>query len=236
MDIQAFIFNWNGQSENTILLESIINNSINDVRVINSDDKLTLEKWINIGNSAYFSEQFRTALNLFDGEIFMHVQGDVKYSNWDLLIRDAIKFMRLYEAGIYAPNIDYTWYSSERADINSIIFCHNRLKMVSTTDETVWFIHKSVLERLRLCLEYFAGNKFGWGWDLVIAALSFEIGKPVIRDYEHTVFHPKGTGYSDHTARDEMFQLFNRLEPKRRALISRMIGDEDSRNTICEYF
>ena len=65
MKILCFIFSWKGQFEKAKQLEKQLSPFV-DTYVVNSEDENAPDKWINIGNECYFSDQFRTALGLFD--------------------------------------------------------------------------------------------------------------------------------------------------------------------------
>jgi hypothetical protein len=236
MNIQPFIFNWNNQFDKTCHIEDSLSKIFDKVTVINSDDNNTKEGWINLGNDAYFSDQFRKALDLFDGDILMHVQGDVKYDNWEKLVEDARIYFDYYDAGIYAPNIDYTWYSSENADINSIESDHPNIKMVACTDETVWFIRKEIIKEMYDRNVDFSNNKMGWGWDIVLASICFVNGRPVIRDYNHTIDHPPGTNYNKDIAGKEMEEVWRTLDDQLKIAFSLIKGSRYDREKLSEYF
>lgn len=233
MNIQPFIFNWNNQFEKTCTIEDSLKKKFDKIVVINSDDNNTREGWINIGNESYFSDQFRKALELFDGDVLFHIQGDVSYTNWNQLIEDAKTYIKYYNAGIYAPNIDYTWYSSENTDIQSLESDHPNIKMVSCTDETVWFIRKEIIQEMVNRKVDFSKNTMGWGWDLVLAGICFLKGNPVIRDYNHTIDHPMGTNYDKGKASEEMLYLWNSLDSDLKEVISYIKGN---REQIAKYF
>ena len=236
-DIQPFIFNWPGQFEKVCKIEQELNKVFDKVFVINSDENNLKEDWINIGNDAYFSDQFRKALELYnkDKKVLFHIQGDTQYDNWEGLINDALKYFDEYEWGIYAPDIANIWYTGEYADINSIESSHDNIKMCACTDETVWFIHLDVIQNFykRNLLDAFANNKMGWGWDLVMCSLSFLMGRPVIRDYNHLIDHKLGTNYNKEDASKEMIQLRSRLENEIRECIDYIKTDK---NQISRYF
>lgn len=236
MDIQPFVFNWNNQFQKTCDIEKSLSSIFDKVTVINSDDNNTKEGWIDMGDESYFSDQFKKALELFDGDILMHVQGDVKYDNWEKLVEDAREYFDYYDAGIYAPNIDYTWYSSENADINSLESDHPNIKMVACTDETVWFIKKEIIQEMFDRKVDFSQNKMGWGWDLVLCAICFVKGIPVIRDYNHTIDHPPGTNYNKDIAGKELSYLFQSLDEDLKVAISLIKGTEEQREKIFAYF
>jgi len=233
MNIQPFIFNWNNQFKKTSLIEDSLKKKFDNVFVINSDDDNTKEGWVNIGNECYFSDQFRKALELFDGDVLFHIQGDVSYDKWETLVEDAKKYFEYYNAGIYAPNIDYTWYSSENTDIESLQSEHSNIKMVACTDETVWFIKKEIIQEMFERKIDFSDNTMGWGWDLVLCGISFLNGLPVIRDYNHTISHPMGTDYNKEKASTEMLNLWNSLDPDLKEVVSYIKGN---REKIVKYF
>lgn len=227
MNIQPFIFNWNRQFEKSCAIEDSLKKIFDKVTVINSDDNNTREGWIDIGDESYFSDQFRKALELFDGDVLLHIQGDVSYDKWEELIEDAKKYLEYYDAGIYAPNIDYTWYSAENADIVSLESEHPNIKMVASTDETVWFVRKELIQEMLDRKIDFSKNTMGWGWDLVLAAISFVNGRPVIRDYNHTINHPMGTNYNTEKAAQEMLDLWNSLDQDIKEIVSHIKGDRE---------
>ena len=233
MDIQPFIFNWNRQFEKSCAIEDALKPIFNKVTVINSDDNNTREGWVDIGDESYFSDQFRKALDLFDGDVLFHIRGDVVYDKWEELVEDAKKYFEHYNAGIYAPNIDYTWYSAENSDIDTLASDHPNIKMVASTDETVWFIKKEIIQEMLDRKVNFSNNKMGWGWDLVLAAICFSNSRPVIRDYNHTIDHPRGTDYNKEQAGQEMYDLWISLEDDIKKIVSYIKGD---REKISEYF
>jgi hypothetical protein len=233
MNIQPFIFNWNRQFEKTCAIEDSLSKIFDKVTVINSDDNNTRDGWIDIGDESYFSDQFRKALELFDGDVLLHIQGDVSYDNWEKLIEDAKEYLEYYDAGIYAPNIDYTWYSAENSDINSLESDHENIKMVACTDETVWFIRKEIIQEMSNRKVDFSNNTMGWGWDLVLAAICFVNGRAVIRDYNHTIDHPPGTNYNKDKASKEMLDLWNSLDSDIKEIVSYIKGP---RENLVKYF
>lgn len=215
MKILTFIFNWRGQYDKTI-------EKVNQLReigvvpiVINSDDDHKDYDWHNIGEDSYFTAQFMKALELFHkfkGDVLFHIQGDASYNNWKQLYEDAEKYFEKYEWGIYAPNVDYTWYDSSKVDLQFNIDEPN-LKMVADTDCTCWFIHKDIINMADEKGINFSLYKMGWSFDIVYSALSFMNQRPVLRDYSHTIDHPPGTNYNKEQGEREMHDLFRSLTP-----------------------
>ena len=225
--IHPFIFSWKRQFEKACRIEDQLKEIFGKVTVINSDDENSRDGWINIGDSCYFGEQFRRAVDMFDGDVLFHVQGDVEYDNWKRLVDDAKLYLRFYEAGIYAPNVDYCWWNSSRTDINTRQLEHKNLKLVATTDETVWFIRKEVLAGIRERNIDMTKNPLGWGWDCVLSCISHSKGLPVIRDYRHTIKHPQGTGYNFDAATKGMDDFVASLDEDLRTIYSYIRGDRE---------
>jgi len=211
MKIQTFIFNWRGQYNNTI--EKI--NQFKEIGItpiiINSDENHEEKEWINIGEDSYFTAQFLKALELFDADILFHIQADASYNNWQALMDDAVKYYDKYEWGVYAPNVDYTWYDSSKTDVDRLQLPDTNLKMVANTDCTCWFISKQLIDLVRNREIDFSPYKMGWSFDIVYPAISYINKMPVIRDYRHTVCHPKGTNYNIEQAETEMHELYGEL-------------------------
>jgi hypothetical protein len=238
-DIQPFIFNWNRQFEKTCAIEDTLKEIFDDVTVINSDDNNTREGWINLGDSAYFTSQFTKALELFknDKKVLLHIQGDTEYTDWKGLVNDARKYYNLYEWGVYAPDVTNVWYTPDQTDIGGLQSEDSNIKMVACTDETVWFIHRDVINDFykRDLLKIMTSEtiKMGWGWDLVANGISFIMSRPVIRDYDHQIQHAKGTNYNKETAGQEMVNLWNSLPEDLKECISYIKGD---REKLVKYF
>jgi hypothetical protein len=225
LTIQPFIFTWKRQFQKACVIEDQLREIFPSVVVINSDDDNTRPGWLNIGDSCYFTDQFRKALELFTGDVLFHIQADVEYDNWRKLVDDAKFYLRFYDAGIYAPHVDYTFWTPERADIPSDLLSHAHLKLVGSTDETVWFIRKEVIDGIAERGIDMSTNPFGWGWDCSLACISYAKGMPVIRDYRHTIKHPKGTGYNTAVAENDMNKHIASLDEDLQKLYSYIRGD-----------
>lgn len=215
LSIKPFIFNWKNQYSKTKEKEKALSELNYKVTVINSDESIDEQNWLNIGEEAYFNKQFLSALAIFNNsieDVFFHIQADASYDDWSRLLSDATLYYNKYNWGIYAPNVDYTWYTADKTDINNCTGLEeSNLKFIGSPDCTCWFIHKSVIEKFLLLDIKMSAYKFGWGWDIILPAISYLINRPVIRDYSHTISHPKGTNYNKDKAELEMIDLFNKL-------------------------
>ncbi len=233
MKIQTFIFNWRGQYEKTRAKEEQLIALGKNPIVINSDDDHTHDHWHNIGESSYFTDQFIKAIELFDGDVLFHIQGDASYDNWEKLYQDAEKYYEACDWGIYAPNVDYTWYDASRTNVDSFQFDLDQCRMVANTDCTCWFIHKDVINWYKETKLDFKPYKMGWCWDIIFPALSYIHQRPVIRDYAHTISHPRGTNYDTNQAEREMWDLFQILPKDLQQAFGLIKGN---RQYLCRYY
>lgn len=233
MKIHTIIFNWRGQHNKTLeKIEQLKAIGVNPT-VINSDEAFFLDDWHNIGEESYFTAQFLKAIEVFDGDVLFHIQGDASYNNWAKLYDDAKKYYEEYKWGIYAPNVDYTWYDSTRTDLDMFTVDETPLKMVATPDCTCWFIHKDIIEEAKKREVDFSPYKWGWSFDLVYSALSHMLKRPVLRDYSHTIDHPPGTNYAKDEAEEEMRKLFMSLPEDIKEAFSYIKGD---RTQLAKYY
>ena len=154
MKILTVIFNWRGQFLNTVKKQNQLTAIGVTPVVINSDDEHRIDAphWHNIGEDSYFNAQFLKALEVFessDCDVLFHIQADASYDNWKQLYEDAEKYFEITDWGVYAPNVDYTWYDSIRSDVTTLEFPIDKLKIVANTDCTCWFIHKDIIDEYR---------------------------------------------------------------------------------------
>ena len=232
MNIQTFIFNWRNQYEKTIKKETQLKAIGITPVVINSDDTFKQDHWHNIGEESYFTAQYLKATELFTGDALFHIQADASYGDWEQLYKDAEKYYDIYGWGIYAPNVDYTYYDSSKVDLNFDLEEPN-LKIVSNPDCTCWFVHKDIINETKNRGVDFAPYKMGWSFDIVYTAVSFLNQRPVIRDYLHTIDHPPGTNYNKAQAEQEMYSLYSVLPKDIQEAFSYIKGD---RHLLNKYY
>ena len=233
MNIQTFIFNWRNQYDNTVKKVEQLKLLDKSPIVINSDDEYKKSDWHNIGEESYFTAQMLKALELFDGDVLFHIQADASFDNWQPIYDSAEKYFKRYKWGIYAPNVDYTWYVSERTDLDMFNIAQDNLKMVANTDCTCWMIHKDIInEAIKRKID-FSPYKMGWSFDIIYTALSFMKKRPVLRDYEFTIQHPQGTNYNKGVAEAEMHRFYQSLPEEIQRPFSMIKGD---RNQLSEYY
>jgi hypothetical protein len=230
--IQPFIFNWKNQIQKVLDTEVAIQRIFSNLIVINSDEDNNKQHWINLGDDAYFSDQFLTAIDLFDGDILFHIQGDAVYHNWEGVVASAIENFEKYNWGVYAPNINYTYHDVDKVNIKWDLTKNTNISLVSCTDCTCWFIHKDIIDLIKEKKIDLAKSKYGWGIDMLTCAISYNAGRPVLRDYDHTINHPKGTGYNEDAARKQMYDLYSSIDIDLVTIISHIYRD---RSVLVQY-
>lgn len=207
MNCHGFIFNWVGQEQKTRDKEMQLS-ILDKLTVITSGSRVG-SNWIDVGEDSYFGAQFLKAVEVFDGDVLFHVQGDVSFNDWGSIIQSAAKQFEDPNCGIYAPNVDFTYWTSKRVDLGSLGGDTN-LRLVSNTDCSCWFVRKACIEEFKskfACCFY--DNKYGWGADGVLCDVARRLGLNVIRDYNYTVDHPKGTGYNSIIANFQMHKFLH---------------------------
>lgn len=232
MKIQCFIFSWRGQYNKAVATELALLKTGYEVIVINSDPDNQPSHWVNLGDSAYFTQQWLAACNRFDADVMFHVQADATYDNWPNLFQDAISHYEKYNWGIYAPNVDYTWYDSHRSDVTRAVLPDPGIRLVSNPDCTCWFLHKDVINKFKQLLWDWNFHQLGWGVDLLVCGYSYLMKKPILRNYNHTVDHPQGTKYNSGKAEQEMIELFQRCDPEMQQVI---LAIRNHKETLVEY-
>jgi hypothetical protein len=212
MKIQTFIFNWKRHEANAAALEEKIAR-LAHVVVINSEEGLSARHpgWIHLDDSAYFSEQWNKAIELFNGDLLFHIQADVEFDRFDALFARVESMWTKYTLGIYEPDIRVTipWFRYDKSKLQPI---EPDVFEIPMADCTCWFIDGQIVRKFpRVDVSV---NKFGWGICGVMAALSQLNGRRCIRDYRFTVSHPRGRGYSSAVAEQQRDVYIKSLAPE----------------------
>jgi hypothetical protein len=192
MNIQSFIFNWKGNTDNVLRLERAIE-KLSEVNIINSDESMreARRNWIQLDDSAFFSAQWNKALDIFNADVLFHVQADVEFNEFERLFERACAAFRSHPIGIYEPKIDRP---RRDYDLSKLRMLRDNVFEVPATDCTCWFVAAPVLSENARIDE--RANKYGWGVAATIAALCRRRKLLCVRDYEFLVHHPDGRGYS----------------------------------------
>jgi len=208
MDIIIYILSWNKVTENAIELYNIISKFNKNTYILNCDETFIINEpyMIQCDNSYYFTKQFFKCINHclenHKESYLMTVTADVsKNANWESIIKNCKYGLDNLNAGIVAPNINYT------SHIKKNYIVENNFWSVPNTDCTVWAINPIIYEII-LLTKLDVWNKFGWGIDWILVEFCKKKNMKVLRDYNNLIIHPKGTGYSDKMAKKE----FNKVK------------------------
>jgi hypothetical protein len=217
MKIQGFVFNWKGYQNDARALEEKIGRFIN-VTVINSEEHLNAKypEWSHLDDTAYFSAQWNKAVELFNADIFFHIQADAEFDDFEALLAKTERLFEKYGLGACEPNVDYSSVQYEKSSLPSI---EPNVLVVPMTDSTCWFIAGEIMRKLPpIDLSI---NRYGWGIPRAIAALSRLSGMRIVRDYNFTVKHPRSTGYPLGAAMQQLKAYIWSLDPEVRTEIFR---------------
>ena len=209
---QIFVNIWPGRYvEGQKLLKELSKLGINNVVAIVSGENEIIDAHniIYLDDDAFFGNQFLAAIKMFNSDILIQIQSDAIIHDIQNTIKSCVEaYTESHNLGIWAPDIDYTSWISEIA--RKKIFLRSRKKAIQAkssqievlnTDCTFWSLSNEVIEEFHKI--DFRGIKYGWGLDLIAAAICRSKKLMVIRDLEIVVKHEKGTGYGEELARTE---------------------------------
>ncbi|MDQ1409654.1 MAG: hypothetical protein QOJ41_1389 [Acidobacteriaceae bacterium] len=213
MRVQGFIFNWPGKKQHAAILERRFKPHC-QTTVINSDDNLKLRHphWQHIGNDAYFTDQWNAALDRFDADVFVHIQADIWPEKVGLVLAEAVRYIRDFGVGVYAPNVDFSAHVYDRDTLAKV---DNGVYEVPATDCCFWAITGEVIRHTPRV--HPRTNKLGWGIEYMVGAVTRQRGLRLVRDYRFMAGHPKFSGYGHEQALREWADLKNSLDPALRA-------------------
>ena len=168
MRVQGFVFNWPGKKQHAAILEKLFKQHC-ETTVINSDDSLRLRHphWQHIGNDAYFTDQWNAALDRFDADVFVHIQADVWPEKVGLVVAEAVRYIRDFGVGVYAPNVDFNAHVYHR---NTLAKLDKGVYEVPATDCCFWAIAGEVIRNTPRVDP--RTNKLSWGIEYMVGAVT----------------------------------------------------------------
>jgi hypothetical protein len=196
VEVQGYVCNWNGHESRAVELERDVGRLI-PTTVINTERPLTRPRdhWVHLDPSAYFTEQWNRALELFDADVLFQVQADAHFDDFEALLDRATAAFRRGDVGVYEPDLDYTGLRFDTSRLRAVA---GRLYEVPMTDQTCWFVSAEALHRLPPVDP--TVNRYGWGVSVAMAAVCHLTGKLSVRDYAFAIEHPRRRGYSSEEA------------------------------------
>lgn len=224
MHFQFFVFAWPGWAHAAEKLEMSLVDRGEDVHVIASGIPEAPERWLSLTDDAYFGEQFVTALRNFKGDVLVHIQADASITDMDRFLHRLRTAYALCDPGVWAPDVDYTFYRTELVIAPSGFTSGKANNLdpavveVLNTDCTCWSLNSVVASALK---DYAREDwNLGWGWDTLASAISWSMGLQVLRDLSVQVQHPRGTGYNAQVAEREFDRVRESLPSGVKQLVS----------------
>jgi len=207
MNLVIYIFSWKRVSQNSVDIFNEIKKVTNKVYLLNCNEnfKIEDENVINLDDSYYFTKQFITAIDHcfknFPNHNMMTITGDISpIADWNGIFERNLYAIEKLNTDVSAPNVDFTSHIKR----NKLI--QDNFWDVPNTDCTVWTIIPRIYKSI-LTTGIDKWNKFGWGIDWLAIQYSKKNKLKVIRDYNHTISHPKDTGYENKEAKKEYKKL-----------------------------
>jgi hypothetical protein len=212
MKVHVFVFCWPGQVENARRIHDAVRVHADALHVIDASAEApdeTRAGWTAIDSDAFYGRQFAEALQRFEGDVLLQIQADAASDDWARLIGVMRqRYEKIEKLGIWAPEIDYTWWTTERARLYDLP-PGTGLVGVGQTDCIVWALKRNIVAFLKT-LDY-GSNRFGWGIDWAAIAFAMVNRQLVLRDTTVSVSHPKGSGYGHQDAKAAMTRFLQQL-------------------------
>ena len=184
---------------------------------------------VSIVREPHYAKRLIKSIEMFDGDVFFQVYGNVEFADWERLIAAAKDAFAKRNCGIYTPNIQQT--SLVNTEIKTVAFDDQNLKMVRNTDGIVWFVHRAIIQKLKAI--DFSFSEFGWGVPSLACAYSYMLNKPVIQDNNFSIVRPQEIVDSTQ-AKQEMDELFNRCDNDTKHMLYYMLFQKQQFDSIVE--
>jgi hypothetical protein len=215
-DIQIYIFSWKKVTDNAKQLYRAVATHFPNVYFINCDEHTLItdtdisNQTIQLDDRYYYGGQFETAIHHSSpGKYIGIIVGDVSpIADWEKIAAGSVATFNTGQVGIYAPNVDYTWHTKRATNL------WGDLWTVPNTDCTCWFIHPTIINKIR-DIPFFNLSNLGWGIDELCINESLYSRLFVARDYSVLVRQPKGTAYDTTRARQQWAVLMEYYRSRR---------------------
>lgn len=194
--VHAFVFCWPGKEAGAHHIAESLAPVVDRLTVLYKNDTGVEEtgpgEWKRIPSENFYGWQFRHSLDLFDGDVCLHVQADASHGDWPgLVARCRHAWAAFPQMGIWTPNVWYSMY--EPRLVRSTALEGEDLVSAVLTDGIVWALSREVTDWMR-GFDYTLCN-FGWGVCEAAAAVAATRGRLIAMDTSVRVQHPTGSGY-----------------------------------------
>jgi hypothetical protein len=179
-NIYVYILNWRKVTLNSLRLYATISPIIKNTCIINCDETFPLPpsiKHIQLDDSHYYGSQYNHAIkDVKEGAILCLIVGDNIVTNkFGKIFNNAVETFNTMPVGVYAPNDIRSVHKKRFDNIKGSLYT------VPNTDCGFWFIHPTIVARLRN-IDYTI-SRFGHGIDIITIKESNDMGMLVLRDY-----------------------------------------------------
>lgn len=217
LSIHAFVFCWPGKEAGAHYIAKSIAGHVDYLTVLYKNNNDRIENgpgdWRKIPNEWFYGRQFKKSLDLNKGNIMLHIQADAKFDDWPSIISKCKNSFDCFpNVGVWAPNVYHTVWTPEVTSICELR--HNEILAITATDGVVWALSSAVIDRLKM-LDYDM-NKFGWGISEAAGAFAFTNNMLVLMDLSVKVEHPKGSGYCNIEAFEQVKVFIDQLSATER--------------------
>ena len=211
--IHIFLLSWPGFEDATLMIQQSVSMLGYPVSVLYNprpdSNNLRDSSWTLFPAESRFGAKFEFAISTFKPEIYLFIAADTVTRSWPGLIQACVDaFSQNPSIGVWTPRIENSYW---KLAISRIGVEHVAAKLVDviSTDSIVWGISKPIRDELEK-LDY-TNSKFGWGIDVVSAAVARTRGLRVVCDTSIEVEHRKATTYSVPVADKESHTFYSQL-------------------------
>ncbi len=217
-DCIVYVLSWKRVSENARNVFDAVKKTHKATYILNCDETFNMDRGTSVlqaDDSYYFTKQMQTVFKHCAQHhpfaAIMTITGDVSpKADWkDMIDRCMLGFQK-FNAGIVAPNVDYTDHRTRKNELGDNYWT------VPNTDCTVWAIRPCVY-KFFLETDVINYSKFGWGIDWLLIKVCEKHALTVVRDYKHTIDHPKDRGYENYQANKEYQEIQKKWETEYKA-------------------
>lgn len=215
--VHVNVLAWTGFEDKAKAIEAAVSPHADQVSVVYSvpaNPPDIPHTWTTVDYECFYGCKFAKALQLHKGGILLQIQADASVPDWGHLIARCRKaFSDHPEIGVWAPEIDYTMWVTDKVFLRDFDR-ENSLVSVRQTDGIVWAMSDAVVGRMKQA--DYSGNRLGWGIDSLAIAYAYANNMVVCRDTSIVVDHPKGKGYSRDEASAQFSSFLNQFSHQER--------------------
>ena len=209
--VQLYILNWKKVNKNSINLYNQSKQYFKNVKIINCDEKFSIDKsinHINLDDSYWYGGQFNECIKDVDPKkILGIIVGDTIKVNFKKLIENLLYTFNNYNTGIYT--IDDKRSEHGKKNYNNIRYIKENLVTVINSDCGIWFINPIIHQKIKH-INYHKLSPLGWGIDDITARECKKNNLLVLKDYElecDQIDHTRN--YKYHDAKQQWNKLIN---------------------------